>query len=420
MAMAAGPVPLLSVDEVDIALAKLTTDADRMAGALVALESHPGYQFLTGTRRSGRTAIEFDRTKADIALLYQRFDAYRTVVGKATEIRARRTRPGSGELTELSALLRGPSIELATEEIPLQQRNLTGPATVTNRMTLAQLVAAMDTSFQRATEIVVAADEVWTAFVGKADGLDGALDDARELAASLGLGEVRDPLFLALEDIGTGLADLRARAFADPLALYQGELGRGAPALGDLDALAAKLAAVRADEDRLAAVRVDVDNRIARARTAIDDLVALAVDARRARDTVLDKIADPAIADVPSEADGLRARLAGLSDDVARQRWAVVSDELGALATATDAAAGRVRDVLDTANALLDRRAELRGRLDAYKVKAARSRLAEDADVAGSYQQAHDLLWTVPCDLRAATRALNRYQQVIAAKGSAG
>ena len=420
MTMAAGPVPLLSVDQVDIALAKLTIDADRIAGALVALESHPGYQFLSGTRRSGRTATEFDRTKADVALLYQRFDAYRAVVGRATEIRARRTRPGTAELTELSALLRGPSIELATEEIPLQQRSLTGAATVTNRMTLAQLVAAMDTSFQRATEVVVAADEVWTAVVGKADSLDHALDDARELAASLGLGEVRDPLFLALEDIGTGLADLRARAFADPLALYQGELGKGAPALGDLDALAAKLAAVRADEDRLAAVRADVDNRIARARTAIDDLVVLAVDARRARDLVLDKIFDPAIADVPAEADELLARLAALSDAMARQRWAAVSEELDALATATDAAAARVRDVLDTANALLDRRAELRGRLDAYKVKAARSRLAEDAEVAGCYQQAHDLLWTVPCDLRAATRALNRYQQAIAAKGSAG
>ena len=416
--MAAGPIPLLTPDEVDRARAKLASDGDRIAGALVALESHPGHQFLSGTRLTGRTAVSWAETRADIDLLYQRFNAYQTVLGKAKEVRARRGRPGAGELAELSALLRGPSIELATEEIPLQQRNLTGPDTVTSRMTLAQLVAAMDTAFGRATEVVVAADEVWSAFVHQADALDAGLDAARELAASLGLGESRDPLFSALEDIGTELADLRARAFADPLAFYLGEPGSGQPELGDLTALDTRLAAVRADEDKLAAVRVGVDERIARANGAIDGLVSLMAQARQARDLVLDKIAGPAITDVPSEADRLRAQLTGLADAVARQRWASVSDELTALAAATDEATRQVQDVLDTANALLGRRSELRGRLDAYRVKAARFRLAEDSEIAGCYQQAYDLLWTVPCDLRAATRALNRYQQAIAAKGS--
>ncbi len=420
MAMAAGPIPLLSPDEVDRALAKLATDGDRIAAALVALESHPGHQFLTGTRLTGRTATYWAETSAEIGLLYQRFDAYRTVLGRATDVRARRSRPGSAELAELTALLRGPSIELATEEIPLQQRNLTGPDSVTSRMTLAQLVTAMDRSFQLATDVVVAADEVWSEFVHHADALDTRLDAARELAAVLGLGEIRDPLFTALEAIGAELADLRARAFADPLAFYQGEPGDGSPSLGDLIALDTRLAAVRAGEDKLAAVRAGVADRIADAGAAIDGLVALAAQARQAHDLVLDKIAGPAIADVPSDADGLRTRLNGLDDAVARQHWVSVSDELTALAAATDGATRRVQDVLDTANALLGRRAELRGRLDAYRVKAARSGLAEDAEIAGCYQQAYDLLWTVPCDLRAATRALNRYQQAIAVKGSAG
>ncbi|HEX4725046.1 MAG TPA: hypothetical protein VH333_21210 [Pseudonocardiaceae bacterium] len=414
----AGPIPLLTADEVDNTLAKLATDGDRIAGALVALESHPGHQFLSSTRLTGRTTAYWDEAKADITLLYQRFSAYQTVIARAKEVRARRGRPGATELSEISALLRGPSIELATEEIPLQQRNLTGPDTVTSRMTLAQLVAAMDTAFGRATEVVVAADEVWSAFVHQADALDAQLDTARELAASLGLGESRDPLFNALEDIGTELADLRARAFADPLAFYLGEPGDGEPELGELIALDTRLATVRAGEDRLAAVRVGVDERIARANGAIDGLDGLVGQARQARDLVLDKIAGPAIADVPSEADRLRAQLASLADAVARQRWASVSDELTALAAATDDVTRRVQDVLDTANALLGRRSELRGRLDAYRVKAAVSRLAEDPEIAGCYQQAYDLLWTVPCDLRAATRALNRYQQAIAAKGS--
>jgi hypothetical protein len=420
VAMAAGPTPQLTHDQADQALARLTNESDRIAGALIALESHPGHQFLAGARLSGRTEELWQRTQGDITLLYQRFNAYRSVLERATAVRARRARPGVAELTELSALLRGRSVELATEEIPLERRNLTGPSTVTNRMTLAELVTAMDTMFQRATEVVVATDDVWSAFVHLADPLEGRLDAARELAASLGLGEARDPLFTTLGDVGTDLADVRARAFGDPLSFYRGEPGKGQPDLGEIDALDSRLAQVRVDLDAQAAVRGGYDEQVGRARAAIDGLAALAVETRALYDRVLDKIAAPTIAEVPMDADGLRARLAGLGDLVARQRWSTLSGELAALATATDDAVRRVRDVRDTANALLDRRSELRGRLDAYRVKAARSHLTEDAEIAGTYQQAYDLLWSAPCDLRAATMALNRYQQAIAAKGSAG
>jgi hypothetical protein len=417
VAMAAG---LLTSDEVDQTLARLTSDGDRIAGALVALETHPGHQFLTGARVTGRTATLWARTQADIALLYQWFGAYRTVMDAAAAVRARRTRPGATELTELTALLRGSAVELGTEEIPLERRNLTGPSIVTQRKSLAELVAAMDTTYQRATEVVVAADEAWSEFVHLADALEQRLDAGRELAASLGLGEVRDPQFTALADIGTDLADVRARAFADPLAFYRGEVGAGRPDLSEVTALDTRLATVRTALDRLAAVRAGFDERVGRARGAIDALAELTAAATKARELVLTKIATPAIAVVPSETDRLRARVAALSDLFARQRWTAVHDELAALDTMTDEATGRVRDVLDTANALLDRRAELRGRLDAYRVKAARSHLTEDTEITQCYQQAYDLLWTIPCDLRAATRALNRYQQAIAAKGSAG
>jgi len=101
---------LLTPDEVDQALARLKIDGDRIAEALVALETHSGHQFLTGARTTGRTATLWERTQADIALLYQWFGAYRTVMDNAATVRARRTRPGATELTELTALLRGDRI----------------------------------------------------------------------------------------------------------------------------------------------------------------------------------------------------------------------------------------------------------------------------------------------------------------------
>src|SRR5436190_922071 len=67
------------------------------------------------------------------------------------------------------------------------------------------------------------------------------------------------------------------------------------------------------------------------------------------------------------------------------------------------------------ATALLGRRDELRGLLDAYQAKAARLGAAEDIELAAHYRQASDLLWTAPCDLAAATAAVTRYQQAILA-----
>jgi hypothetical protein len=416
--MVANPMPTLTQDDADRELNRLTTDGNRIADALVALENHPGYRFLQGAALSGRTLTLWDEARADVALLYQRFDSYRAILARAQEIRTRRNRLSPGDLAELATLLRGSAVELGTEEIPLGKRNLTGPATITHRMTLAELVAGMDTSFQRATDIAVATDEVWSAMVRVLDPLDDRLGDARELAASLGLGEIRDPLFVELDEIGTAVADLRSLAFGDPLALYTGEPGSGRPDLAAAEALRHRLATAHDRLAALATVRAEYDDKVARAATAIDDVAAAEADARAAFDLVLEKIAAPAIAPVPDGTAPLRARLAGLTALVARHDWGLVVDELAALARDTDRARDRASEVRDTATALLGRRSELRGRLDAYKVKAARLRLSEDAEVAALYQEAYDLLWTVPCDLRAATRALNRYQQAITAKGA--
>ncbi|HKN99178.1 MAG TPA: hypothetical protein VJX10_18805 [Pseudonocardiaceae bacterium] len=415
--MAPNPVPVLTQDNVDLELARLTTDGERIGEALIALEAHPGYGFLQGSTLTGRTEELWQAARADIAVLYQRFDLYRSVLDRARQVRARRNRPGAAELAELTTLLRGEAVVLGTEEIPLSRRHLTDPTTITHTMTLGELVASMDRTYQRASDLVVAVDDVWSAVVRTFDPLDRELDGARELCASLGLGEARHPLFTELDAISTEIAALRARAFADPLTLYTGEPGSGRPDLAGADRLAARVTALRAELDALAAVRADLDQRLAAARAAIDGVGAEEARAGADYDLVQDKIRSPAIQPVPDGTPELRQRLAGIAGLASRHDWSAVVAELDSLATATGAAQARAHAVRDTAAALLGRRKELRGRLDAYRVKAAQLRLTEDAEITARYQEAHDLLWTVPCDLRAATVALNRYQQAIAAKG---
>jgi hypothetical protein len=57
------------------------------------------------------------------------------------------------------------------------------------------------------------------------------------------------------------------------------------------------------------------------------------------------------------------------------------------------------------------RRIELRGRLSAYRAKAGRLGHSEDPELTALYEQARDLLWTAPCDLRQATATLAEYQR---------
>jgi hypothetical protein len=62
---------------------------------------------------------------------------------------------------------------------------------------------------------------------------------------------------------------------------------------------------------------------------------------------------------------------------------------------------------------MLAARNELRGRLDAYKAKALRRGLGENSDLTPLAEAAQTALFTAPCDLDAARRALDTYQDAL-------
>ena len=72
-----------------------------------------------------------------------------------------------------------------------------------------------------------------------------------------------------------------------------------------------------------------------------------------------------------------------------------------------------LRTAADVAVGLVERRAELRGRFDAYRAKAARLGVVERPDVLAAGDRVRDLLWTRPCDLAAATVAVFEYQRLV-------
>ncbi len=192
---------------------------------------------------------------------------------------------------------------------------------------------------------------------------------------------------------------------ADPLRLYSG--GRVDTSAADvLREQAAGLTARIAELDR---VRSQAQRRIDGLTAAVTAARAARADAVTAWHRAAERIAalpplPPGIAEPPLDS------LAALA---AAGRWPALATELDRCDSALAAAVRQTEDCERSAAAGLASRDELRGLLGAYKAKAARLGVAEDADLVASYDQARDLLWTAPCDLTAAAAAVAGYQRAI-------
>src|SRR5262249_13666986 len=149
---------------------------------------------------------------------------------------------------------------------------------------------------------------------------------------------------------------------------------------------------------KLAALRTDADARISAVTAAVSTAAGARQDAIAARDRAQAKIATAALP-APPELGALTARLAGAGELKAAGRWTRLASELDLIEKQAEEVVSQCREVERRAAALLDRREELRGLLDAYQARAARLGGAEDTDLDARYARAHDLLWTAPCDL---------------------
>jgi hypothetical protein len=183
-----------------------------------------------------------------------------------------------------------------------------------------------------------------------------------------------------------------------------------------IDEIGRELATLRGRLEDAVRVRDEHDKRAGAIQATIGLVEAAEHEAVEAQDRVLAKIASPALPELPAFSAALRDRLAALEGLRDEARWIELATRAAELERAVATALDQARETTGLITGLLDRREELRGRLDAYKAKAGRLGLAEDTALTDLHQQAHDLLWTSPCDLRRATVALADYQRAIASR----
>jgi hypothetical protein len=294
-------------------------------------------------------------------------------------------------------------VALDSEAVPIERRGLTGAAQVTERITLADLLARMRHAFDTVTGVLAAVESAWSAAIGQLDPLDATLHTVSVLAESVAAGD-RD-LTATVTGVRRDLDRAREQVLTDVLTVHGADTLAGiASRLGELET---RLSA-------LARVRDEFDGRLAALETTLADVEAAEATARQTYAAVQEKIAAPGL---PAPTDRgsatLRNRLRRMTARRDTAGWATLAAEADELDRVAAATLTEARTALRAITGLLDRRAELRGRLEAYQVKAARLGHAEDRTLETLHAEAHRILFTAPCDLPAATRALNRYLQAI-------
>jgi len=395
---------VMTREQAAAAVAAATAERDSIQGNLLELDGSFGKRMLAGAALAGESKRRWEAAAADLAALWETFTAYAPVVDQAAELLAGARRSSDRELAQITTLLTGASVEV-TRSVPLARRDLT--ETGRSRLTLAAAVREMRRAFDGVADVVAAAESVWNETADGLGEIGAELDAAKAQLGDAGDDEAAGALAAA----GDELDRLRGLLNSDPLALWQG----GSVDTARLGRLRKQAAAAAARAAEIARVRADAQRRITAAAAAVSAAAAAFADAVAARERAAARIAAAELPPRPAETAGLDVRLAALDKLRAAGRWARLAAELDTIEAEAAAAGQRYRDGQRAAAALLGRRDELRGLLDSYQIKAGRLGAAEDSELSKLYDEAHELLWTAPCDLGAAAAAVTRYQQAILA-----
>ncbi|MFE9607270.1 hypothetical protein [Streptomyces sp. NPDC006012] len=412
--------PVLDRDEVDRALARLGAEHEAIETSLLALQDHAGRRLLEGAELTGTTRDRWTAAEASITLLWAYFDAYTATLRTAREIRARRRWSSREDLVELTGLLRGEAVTMAGSAAAAGHAPaLAKPGRLSQSFTLAGLVDRMNELYASSLDMVVAADAVWSALPARIDLLSAELQRTRKLAHSVGVRPGEHPAGDDLERITRTLTRLREEVVSDPLAYWASAPGSSAPGGGRPDTTvydreARALEDVRREIDAVLTVRQDAEARLIKLRDVLSRADRTLAEARTARGEVLAKIAASEVPVVSGPPTVLQEQLVTAAEYRRQAQWHRLSPLLESLEQKAEDELLRARDSLTAVTAPLAVRAELRGRLDAYKAKVARHGLAEDPLLVERYDAARRMLWSAPCDLRVAEDAVLRYQRAAA------
>jgi hypothetical protein len=374
---------MLTTEEIDRELDARTREVNAASATLLELDNHPGLQHVRRYPPTGATAQRWTAVEKSLEQLWQDVSRMTSILESAKAVRMRRSKLDEDDRVELTKWLRERPLEISRERIPLAKRVITGPGEAVGYVGLADLSEDMRDAYPAVAEFLDDVDRINSLIVDRLAPLQQRLEDAGAAfpaeVAQLLADSATDPLSLTARDV-----EDRIRIIAEQVERRSAELAELAALRanwsGALAETAARLDALRQGVDRVAEVRAKAE------RDVVSGPLPVHEDAEPGLRAELGSMTTPD----PPALRSLRQRIEGA-------RRVVVDDE-------------------ELAQGLLDRRVELKGRLTAYQAKAARLDLGEDRDLLACSRIASGLLHRQPCDLRAVTRAVSDYQQLLVAK----
>jgi hypothetical protein len=387
---------------ITVPAAEQLTNLERASAAitanLLALENDPNRQMLEIAPLRGRSAEKWGEAKNAIVELWQLSSAFRELLERARAVRGRAPVIAPKRERELAELLRGESAVVPAARLPLAERELVMSARSASRCTPDALLERMRDAFDRIKGVVGAAAHAWDVIAPRLAAMRVTIDEAVAGAGPL------DPEGAELVACLDGqLRELGQDVLEDPLAIHDTDVDRVRLCV---EALCDELA-------HAARLRDGIDHEVRAAHGLIDELDTLGAAAQAAHDAVVAKvIAVPTPAPIAGRDERIDAwkRIERLIDG---REWHRAGMEIERWRARTADDARRLQSYIENCREPLDRRNQLRGRLDAYRAKAAHWALLEIDDVAAAFDRAHDALYTSPTDLQRAAALVEEYQVVL-------
>jgi hypothetical protein len=373
----------LTTDEIDRELDSRTKEVAAMSATLLELENHPGLGHVRLYPPTGVTAQRWAVIEKSLAQLWEDLGRMTSIVDSARMVRERRSEPNNDDRAELTKLLHGRPLEVSRQSIPLAQRQIGGVGEEIEYVGLAETAERMRGAYPAVVEFLDAVDRINSLVAEKLAPMQKRLD----AAGTAGPQEI---------------AELLQISATDPLSLTTREVEERTTAIADgVERQSAQLA-------ELAAMQSNWPEALATTARSLDELREASARATEIRAHAVAKVLAGSFPGRGDAEPDLRAALRSIT--------APDPEALRSLRHRIGAALQAAREEEELAQGLLDRRSELKGRLTAYEAKAARLGLGEDRDLLACSRIATGLLSRRPCDLRAVTRAVSDYQQLIVDK----
>ncbi|WP_250035438.1 hypothetical protein [Paractinoplanes maris] len=377
-------------------LLRLETAVTAIAANLVDLDDNPARKELDRSALTGPTATRWADATEALAELWEGYRLLTEVIARATRMRDKRW-PSDADRTRFAHEVLGESVHLSTKVVPLAQRGLLGVSQVHTTCTPAQLLSAMEAAFATAVDVATRAGEAWDRLVPAAAEAASALETVRRLTRESG------GSMTAIGEADRRLALFTAALATDPLGVQERDLA------------AVRTLIRRADAERTSAgeLREALTQRLADAHRLAAEVDAATEEAHAAAEKAADRFPPHEIAAVPPGT--LRPDLVAIDALAAAGHWPLISSRLAEWSRRARDRLAALRDGAARNAGLLATRNELRGRLDAYQAKALRHGLAEQSELSPLAAAAREALYVAPCELSAARRAVNAYQDALTA-----